>query len=443
MKIKRLLWFAFAIVVVVLPLAAQDSGQAPADQIPEGQAPADQNPADQAVFAPFVSRLQGEIKNNLIRLSWVDSPDVRGPVYVYRSTRPFEGTDSFQGLKPVEIPYGVQYYVDEIENGGTLYYFVAASDETGRSYDVPIVANNYISIQIPADSYSSAAVTPAATGQTEKADSSQNGAGTPAGISSLKADSQGASVIITFTVSPDFSGAKSAVLYRSVQPIKEAADLLGAVIIRTEVTSPFTDYPVPGIPYYYAVIAGEDLIRGTAVIIPGSNATLTPAQVSAGGASPGGDIRAIPLPEITVQTAIPDTSAYTGTPPSAGLSPQAAKALENTQARPQAAPEFKKPRVFARDLEVPSTRGEDYTLALIVKGSFAAKNWEAARNELVRFLALPRSPEATARARFYLGQSYYFQYRLREGLFEFLAIQDRYPAEAAEWIQASLALMKE
>ncbi|MDR1210971.1 MAG: hypothetical protein LBK40_01935, partial [Spirochaetaceae bacterium] len=42
------------------------------------------------VFAPFVSRLTVEVKNNLVRLTWRDSPDVRGPVYVYRSDRPIE-----------------------------------------------------------------------------------------------------------------------------------------------------------------------------------------------------------------------------------------------------------------------------------------------------------------------------------------------------------------
>jgi TolA-binding protein len=103
---------------------------------------------------------------------------------------------------------------------------------------------------------------------------------------------------------------------------------------------------------------------------------------------------------------------------------------------------LKTPRVFTRDLEGTPTNGEDYALASIIKGSFFARNWEAAREELAKFLALPRSAEATARAKFYLGQCFYFLRQPREGIFEFLAIQDRFPTEAGEWVQASLDMMK-
>jgi hypothetical protein len=126
----------------------------------------------------------------------------------------------------------------------------------------------------------------------------------------------------------------------------------------------------------------------------------------------------------------------------ADLSPQAARVLENVPARLPLDPALKRPRVFARDLEIHPAGGEEYTLTSIIKGSFAAREWETAREDLVRFLALPRSPEAKARAQFYLGQCCYFLYKPREGLFEFLAVQERYPAETMEWIQASLDMMK-
>jgi hypothetical protein len=86
---------------------------------------------------------------------------------------------------------------------------------------------------------------------------------------------------------------------------------------------------------------------------------------------------------------------------------------------------------------------EDFALASIIRGPFAIREWEAAREELTRFLALPRGLDVKARAKFYLGQCCYFLLRPREGLFEFLAIQERYPAESMEWIQASLEMMKD
>ena len=431
----------FAIAVAALPIAAQDKAGA---EVPGGT----------AVFAPIVSRLQGELRNNLVRLSWVDSPDVRGPVYLYRSTLPFEALAPFPGGSSVEIPYGAESYVDEIEAGGTLYYFIAASDEMGRRYDIPIALNNTISIQITADS--SVFPVSAPRSSAEARQNRRPTPGTPAEsytgrtsapvspfrISSLEAEVQGEKVIITFNAEPT---AISAVLYRSVQPIKTTQDLLGSVIIQAKASSPFTDYPVPGIPYYYAVIGEEELIRGTMEIIPGRNATLGPAQISIGrgSASSERNIRAMPLPQISVQAAVPGMNAYTGTPPPVELSPQAAKALGNLPALPASVPALKKPRVFARDLAVSPAGGEEYALSVIVKNSFAAKNWEAARDELIRFLALPRSPEAEARAGFYLGQCYYFLRQPREGLFRFLAIQNWYPTEAREWIQASLDMLKE
>lgn len=432
-KVRFELGLVLALGIVALPLAAQNTS---------GQTPSEQTTQETPAFVPHVSRLQGEVRNNLVRLSWTDSQDARGPVYIYRSTLPPEGPNLVLGARPVVIPYGVQSYVDEIEVGGTsettLYYFAAASDETGRRYDVPVAPDNTISIQIPADS---SAYTPSPQ---EKLP--ENLTGIRAGITSVGTAVQGDGIIISFTEWPENSGENGAALYRSIQPIKNTPDLLGAVIVQTGITSPFTDYPVPGIPYYYAVVAEEDLIRGTVDIIPGRNATLSPAQVSADPAGrdvafPDRDIRAMPLPEISVEAAIPGMDAYAATPPPTAFSPQAAKALEDIPVQPPSNPALKKPRMFPQDTEAPGTGGEEYALALIVKGSFTAQKWEAARDELVRFLALPRSPEVKARATFYLGQCYYFLNQNREAFFEFLAIRDRYPAEAAEWIQASLDRM--
>ena len=414
---KRLFWFALIMAAAGIPLTAQNA--------PE------QASSGTTVFAPFVSRFQGEIRNNLVRLSWIDSPDVRGPVYIYRSNRPFEGSQAFPGTRPIEIPYGIQSFVDEIETEGIFYYFAAASDETGRSFDIPIAFTNTISISISPGTAAPAAIIPV----TEPASIARTPV-PPAGISSLKAVVQGDAVLITFNE----ANVRSASLYRSIRPISQTADLLGAVIIQTKITSPFTDYPVPGIPYYYAVVAEEDLVRGTVEIIPGRNATGFPVEAGAKRPDTGRELRSMPLPQISAQAAIPGTIEYTGAPMQTELSPQAAKALGNLPARQALS---KKPRVFARDLEASPAGGEEFVLASIVKGPFTAKKWEAAKEELVRFLALPRSQEVKTRAKFYLGQCYYFLSTPREGIFEFLAIQDRYPLEAAEWIKASLELMKD
>jgi hypothetical protein len=83
----------------------------------------------------------------------------------------------------------------------------------------------------------------------------------------------------------------------------------------------------------------------------------------------------------------------------------------------------------------------DYSLKAIVQGPFSQKDWQSTKDELTQYLAIPRTKEAEARARFYLGQSYYFMAAPKDALFEFLLAQNTYEKEASEWIQASLAMM--
>ncbi|MCL2880977.1 MAG: hypothetical protein FWF29_12100 [Treponema sp.] len=477
MKIKRLFFPALLIFIFSFPIAAQDASKQTesADKAQTGSpvgsnmgSPGESNagsPEGSAVFAPFVTRLQGEVKNNLIRLSWMDSPDIKGSVYIYRSPLPFDTDSSVTGIRPIEIPYGVQNYVDEIENPAAIYYFAAASDETGKIYNIPIAFTNTLTVRPAADANTQTNTGTQVNAETQ-ANTGANAAplplpppiktppagstgtvittGSTGGITSLKTSAQGDSVIISFTADDE----KSVILYRSTRAIKQTQDLLGAVIVQTKIKSPYTDSPAPGIPWFYAVVAEEDISRGAAVVIPDQNATSAPVIVPAGTASTGSDrnMRAMPLPQISVETAIPGAGAYDGTPRQSQLSQEAGQALEKIPATPKTEPLPRRPRVFARDLQdleagVPNG-SEDYLLSLIIKGSFMARNWEAARDELVKFLALPRQSECAARAKFYLGQCYYFLGQYRDGLFEFLAIQNRYPNESMEWIQASLDILK-
>ena len=414
MKKRFFLAAALFIAVFVLPLTAQEGS---------------------SVFAPFVSRLQGELRNNLVRLSWQDSPDVRGPVYIFRSSFPIEGTP--HGIRPVEVPYGVQSFVDEVEYGLNYYYYVAASDFSGRRYDIFINTNNMISVSVTAQD--GVAQTPVPAASPEAMPPSR----VWSGVSSLEVVPQDDRVIITFSV----ENVRSAALYRSIRPIAHTPDLLGAVIIQTRITSPFTDFPVPGIPYFYAVIDEDDLLGGTVSIVPGLNATRSPVEISMSRGAPGLDapaqsIRAMPLPQLATMTAASGNELSANASAPVELSPQAARVLESIPVRPPVDPASRSPRVFARDLEVYTAGGEEQALSYIIRGSFGRRDWESARNELSSFLALPRSPEVTARSRFYLGQCFYFMNRPREGLFEFLAIQDLFPGESREWVQASLELIR-
>jgi hypothetical protein len=402
----RRLCIAFLIAVLSLPLSAQS-----------------------------VSGLQGEVKNNLLRLSWVDSPDARGPVYIYRSASPFEEGANLSLLgKPIEVPYGVQSYIDEIESSGIWHYLVVASDGRGRRFELPISFDNSISVEISEFSDGLAAGTPAPPMEILP------DYGFGYGIGNLKASVEGDSVVITFNA----GDSRAMVLYRSVRPLKQARDLVGAVIVQPDIASPFTDYPVPGIPYYYAIIFEDDLTRGTAAIYPGGNATVEAVEVPSGdgrlGLASSGSIRSLPLPMISLATAVPGMNAFTETPPPVELSPQASRALGDLGSGGRKASLAKSPKAFSQDLEAPGG-GEEYALRSIVQESFLKKDWDSCRAYLISYLSLPRSSASEARARFYLGQCYYFLEQPRESLFEFLSAQSIYPDESAEWVQASLAAL--
>jgi hypothetical protein len=59
-----------------------------------------------------------------------------------------------------------------------------------------------------------------------------------------------------------------------------------------------------------------------------------------------------------------------------------------------------------------------------------------AQKQLLDFLRMKRAPEVEAHARFYLGQTYYFQGRPREALLEFLVSEGFYFQDAQPWKDA-------
>ncbi|MDR1144094.1 MAG: hypothetical protein LBK77_07765 [Spirochaetaceae bacterium] len=377
---------------------------------------------EQPVFAPFVSMLEAEIKNNLIRLSWKDAEDIRGPVYVYRSETSFSGRAAVSLPIPAEVPYGTGSYLDEADKSGVLYYFVVASDEWGRKYTLSIPYANMISVSIAPENVpgyyqpaprAEGPVPPGANPAVPGGSSVP--AGAPAGIGTISASVEGERIII------NFSGAdrsKNLLLYRSISPIRKPEDLLSALIIQRKRDAPFIDYPVPGIPYYYAVISEEDLGSALLVIRPGHNATAAAAAIPQKAGRP--DSRDIPLPRVNLSggAAVPDT-------------PGPAAPVRRTGGGME-------PSVFSEDLSGNPLEGEEYQLHTIVRGYFSIRDWDKSEEELGQFLALPRKTPVRARAHFYLGQVYYFQGKSREALFAFLTAQESYPSETAPWIRAVL-----
>ncbi|GHV46344.1 hypothetical protein AGMMS49546_34190 [Spirochaetia bacterium] len=384
----------------------------------------------------FISDLQVEARNNMVRLTWKDSPDAQGPVYIYRSNAPIDPGRLLGGLpRPLEVPYGVESYIDEMESSGTFYYFIAASNasvqpgsrlRTVDVHNIIIPLGNTVSVTT--------------NFQSDFLDLAGGASPFGSDIYALRALVEGEGVSISYQVKDPF---RNTVLYRSVQPIQQTTDLLKAVIVQSGIVPPFIDYPVPGISYYYAVIFEDELTRGSVGISPGNNATIRAVEISAGNGRVGlpglgNEMRAMPLPLMSLNYAVPGIDSFSELSTPIPLGPQAARAIANIR-RPEPKPvPLKKPRAFSQDLGEESGLWEEQGLKSIVQGPFVGRDWQKVRTELNHFLSLPRGGITTARARFYLGQSLYFTGDYREALLEFLLIKAEFPREANEWIDATL-----
>jgi len=376
---------------------------------------------------PYVSQIKVESRNNLTRLSWVDSQDARGPVYIFRSARPFNGAIP-PNIRPVVVRYGEQYYIDDSDDMKNVYYFIAASDTSGKRYDIILPRVNSASL-IPSQSPEEIA----AIAEAEKAAAAEK-----SGIYNLKARQDGERVIITFEKDDKN---KNAILYRSMQPIARSQDLLNAVIVQSKINSPFVDFPVPapGLTWYYAVIYEDEIAGGNMGIKPGINATVSPVTVTS-EQPPERNLRPIPLPVLTLRNTVPESYFLTEIPEQVPLSSASENIVRDTRMPSKAPLRLKRPRVFSVDLVAP-TGGEESALFQIITESFLTFNWEEARISLQHYLSLPRSRDIEVRARFYLGQTLYYTGNYREALMEFMAIRSTHLAEANKWIEAVLSAM--
>ena len=376
-------------------------------------------------YVPYVSGISVEARNNLIRLTWVDSPDARGPVFIFRSTRPFSGIIP-ANIRPVIVRYGEQYFVDDIDDMENLYYFVAASDASGQRFDIILPWINSISLIIPQMQEDTSV-----TGLTVPQEAAES-------IHNITAVQDGERVIITFIAS-EMDLERNAILYRSTNPIQQPQDLLNAVIVQSAIRSPFVDFPVPGLSWFYAIIYEDEISSGNMGIRPGINATVSAVTIYS-DQNQERSLRPIPLPILTLRNTLPDNFFIADIPGEIPLSIESRNMLRGTQMPVKVPLELRRPRIFSVDLVAP-TGGEESALFQIIMEYFVKFEWENSRVSLQHYLSLPRSREIEARARFYLGQSLYYTGNYREALMEFLSFRSFHLVEANTWIEAVLAAM--
>ena len=389
----------------------------------------------QQILAPFASRLKAEPLDYQVKLTWRDAPDAAGSYLVYRSTKEITSANLGAALKLGLVEAGVQFYLDTPPEGGIYFYAVLLQAADGSLFTQ----------LIPFRNVTSAAVSPASSAPEEALASRITGlaaAVTPAGDS----------VQISFRSS---NPGRDLLLFRGTSPLLQPEDLLRSVSV-TQLDPGTTRYLLPalsGVDYWFAVLDAGLFKIGQAPLEKGVNTSAEAVQVPMGSgrvslAPPSMVRRALPLPSLKisfgVQSGLPLAGGKAaGSPvekPISAATEQSIEVLRRQVPRPVA--QQLRPQVLVSDT-TPMPSGELQRLRDIVTGPFLGGDMTGAQKMLLDFLSLPRKPEIAARARFYLGQSYFIEGRRREALLEFLLAQDMYYQETRPWLESCLdALMK-
>ncbi len=383
-------------------------------------------------LAPFVSRLRADVVDYQVKLTWKDAPDVRGTYLVYRATQPLSAATLGKAQLLAEVNSGVEFFVDTPPDLSGYYYAVLLRDDAGKVYQLFIQFRNIttapVAVQVAAPEEALAAT-----------------------ITGLKATPAADGISVTFRSS---SPSRDLILFRATSPLNTLDDLLGSTTA-VQLDAGTTRYlwpALPGVDYWFAALDAGLYKLGQAPLVPGANTTVAAAQLplpaSAGSSTGFTSQRALPLPTLALRF---DVQTGQSVPP-VQLPPvpplrQVSKATERSIAlllrqvsEPPSPP--LKPQLLSSDV-APSPDAELAMLQAVVEGPLMGGDMMTAEKGLLDFLSLRRSASREARARFYLGQTYYFEDRPRDALLEFLMAEDTFYQETQKWKDACYAKLEE
>lgn len=415
-------WLAMALCLVAgTGLAAQSSQT-------EARGPAD------AVFAPYPDQIRVGNRGSEIVLTWTDSPDIRHGYRLYRHSQPPNQENYSQARLLAEVASGVEQYSYTATDDSPYYYFILGLSDNGGEYQLFLPLRNVTLIPVRAVLESPPELSP----QTVRIL-----------INGLEAVRQNDYIRLSFV--SDYGSGRN-VIYRSVKPILGTQDLLDSVAIAVVDSSEqsYLDYPIPGIPYYYAVVPEFVLRAGQIGLVSGRNTTSQAVSVPAGLYRSGLPApmplsRSMPLPFLVLNRSIRDDGRLSV--PERGSSQTFSVTVERSiqDLLAVAGTDFQHPRparlIFSQDRQA-SGAGENFLLSQIVLNEFSSGDYAAAITKLNLLLSVPRSAALYARASFYRGQAYAFTGQWQEAFFDFLKAQDHHYTESRAWIDYLLDRLK-
>ena len=196
--------------------------------------------------APVVSGLSAVCTGNSVSLSWNRAPDVDGDSIIFRANRPITAANYLSAEKIGEVPSSATAFTDRIENGKDYYYAVLSRDSLGNLYEFFLPVSNSLLVAV-------------STGKVNAPDEK-------AVISSFDTITRNDAVILNWKSTVQ---GKNIVIYRSTSPFVDMNSLVQAIVVTSfaDTGTPYVDYPVPGVPYFYSIL-DEDAIRAGQVLSP-------------------------------------------------------------------------------------------------------------------------------------------------------------------------------
>lgn len=375
----------------------------------------------QTSLPPFVSRLTAVKNDGGILVTWKDADGAEGNYMVYSHGAEID-EESFSKATLLEsVPADTQRYLHIPQTEGPHYYAVLASDADGTVFKVFVPYRNKTTRGIRAEIITVEAVQP---------------------ITAIDASVVEDAVMLNF----EASKGEDIVIYRGTEPIGDISDLLDAVLLEaTEATdSPYSDRPLPGIPYYYGVFYDSELRTGNTTFAPGENVLTDPVEiplaVSETTEKKTFQSRSRPLPFLMISSTV-DTGESLKSGPYEAASPVDTLAPATRQAVDRLLENGGKSNGGSLVPEwLPSDESGELFKELL-SGHFEEGEWDEALGKIDNYLQIRRSSLEEQRARFYRGQCYYFLGKYEESFLEFIFAEEGYYPQVQPWLDDLITLL--
>jgi len=376
------------------------------------------------------SRVRAAELDGEVLVTWRDASGYEGKYQVWRSQTAFE-SGAFEESSDIflagTVSSSIESLIDRPAEPGTYYYAVTNDVETTELIEQRNFLPRPVRIAVTAEQ-----------------------AQTPVTVRSLSVEAQNGTALLRFE--PSRHGRRLAV-YAATEAIKGSEDLQRAVrlgVIDSKELA-YRDYPIPGVPTYYAVLDAEHVITGDSEFVPQQNTTVEPIRIELGsvrrgtGAPQVGSQREAPIPILRMPW-LPATEAYaldlSRTPSELDPETQAAlNAILTTYGVPALVPP--EPTILPGDRHATGSSaatgsGLRSSLATVLAGPFSRTEWSEAEKQLSNLLTIASSADHRARVQFYRGQCLYFLGHFNEASLSFVDAREQLFAESQPWLDAAL-----